>query len=204
MNSIIARLKETQSRKLKFIQLDPSSVRIAVHANASFGNADNYASQIAFVMCLVDKHDRANVVHYGSQKCKRVTRSVMASELHALSYDFDQAFMVKTILDQVLDADIKIEGFIDSRTVFNAITKHGPTLEKRLQIDAYGLRQARLRAELASLAWIPSDQNIAGAMTKGMPSPHHAFNDVLERNYLKVRPTGWVELRTSHVPHAAQ
>lgn len=40
--------------------------------------------QLRFVKRMTDRELRANIVHYGSGRCHRVTRSVMAAEVHAL------------------------------------------------------------------------------------------------------------------------
>lgn len=82
----------------------------------------------------------ANIVHYGSTHCKRVARSVMAAELLGLVYGFDNAFMVKSILDQILGQAVPIDAYLDSRTVFKVVAKKGSTLEKLLQIDVNAIR----------------------------------------------------------------
>ena len=167
LNTIIDRARETSDVGLNFVPLDPNFLSMVLSTDASFANADKCTSQIGFVTCLDDGENRANIIHYGSQRCRRVTRGVMAAELLSLSYGFDQAFVAKHMAEELFGREFKLHALIDSRTVFNTITKSGPTLEKRLQIDAYALRQSHHKGELYSLAWIPSDQNIADALTKG-------------------------------------
>jgi len=69
----------------------------------------------------------------------------MAAELHALIYGFDNAYLVRDILEEVLQQKIEIDGYLDSRTVFNVVAKSSSTLEKRLQIDVHALRTSRKR-----------------------------------------------------------
>jgi hypothetical protein len=73
-------------------------VRVAVFTDASFANCDDCKSQLGFVICMTDKTDAANIVHIGSFKCRRITRSVMAAELHGLVMGFDHAFVVASLL----------------------------------------------------------------------------------------------------------
>jgi hypothetical protein len=65
--------------------------------------------------CLADANDKANIVHYDSAKFKRVTRSVMASELHGLVLEFDHAYFLKTMIYEFLNRDVPIDAFIDSK-----------------------------------------------------------------------------------------
>jgi hypothetical protein len=50
---------------LTFVPLDLDSVRVAVFTDASFANCDDYKAQISFVICMTDKTDADNIVHFG-------------------------------------------------------------------------------------------------------------------------------------------
>jgi hypothetical protein len=52
-------------------------------------------------LALVDATDKANIVHWSSVKCKRVTRSVLASELYAMAHGFDIGTAVKSTSNPV-------------------------------------------------------------------------------------------------------
>jgi len=83
---------------LRFVLLDKSTHHLALFTEASFANAKNLKSHIGFALVLADGSDNANKIHYGSSRCKHVTRSVMASEIHDLMYVFDNAHIGKGIL----------------------------------------------------------------------------------------------------------
>lgn len=193
MESIVERCHNTKDMGLTFIPLERSSLRLALFTDASFANADRYKSQIGCVVLLVDSNNNANIIHYGSSRCKRVTRSVMAAELHALVYGFDQAFVVRAVLEELLGQSIQIDGYIDSRTVFNVVAKSSATLEKRLQIDAHALRESHEKGELRYLAWIPGKENIADGLTKELANENHALLQVMRTNKLHLNPNGWVD-----------
>jgi hypothetical protein len=197
MANIVNWIDGTRDLQLNFVALDMNTLRMVVFADASFANASSLASQIGFVVCLADDGGNANIVHYGSQRCKRVTRSVMAAELHALSYGFDQAFVAHHVAEEIFAKQIPLDAYIDSRTVFNTVTRCTGTLEKRLQIDASALRESHARGELRSLAWIPSHENVADAMTKGVPQENHALMQLMRSNRLCVHPQGWVRVNNS-------
>jgi stress response protein SCP2 len=84
-------LDQTIDLHLKYLPPDVQTCRMVVYTDESFANASNLASQLGFAVCLVDDGGNTHIVHYGSQGCKRVTRSAMAAELYVLSYGFDQA-----------------------------------------------------------------------------------------------------------------
>jgi hypothetical protein len=177
---------------LTFVPLDLDSVRVAVFTDASFANCDDYKSQLGFVICMKDKTDAANIVHFGSSKCRRITRSVMAAELHGLVMGFDHAFMVASILQDILQREIAIDGYIDSKTVFDTVTRLASTMEKRLQIDVAGLQESHMKGELRSLYWIPSEQNYSDPLTKESYQKESALRRLMCTNRIQVTPSGWV------------
>lgn len=80
---------------------------------------------------MVDGSGRKHLVNYGSSRCHRVTRSVMESEIHALVLGFDVWFIRKDLIADLIERDIPIEEFVDSRTVFNVMDKKGNNTERR-------------------------------------------------------------------------
>ncbi|RAL62926.1 hypothetical protein DID88_004767 [Monilinia fructigena] len=78
LNKRIKWQKENSSRGLNYVPLDLDSLKIVVFADASFANNKDYSSQIGYVVVMMDKHDNANIIHWSSIKCKRITRSVLA------------------------------------------------------------------------------------------------------------------------------
>jgi hypothetical protein len=192
MNKLVSIARETVQDGLRFVPLDLETVRVVLFSDASFSNAAEYKSQLGFVICLAEVNDNANIVHYGIAKCKRVTRSVMASELHGLVLRFDNAYFVKTMISELLNGDVPIDAFIDSKTVFDTIVKLGTTTEKRLLIDAAALQESHLKGELRSLFWIPSAENCADALTKEPYQPDSALTRLIKTNMLQVTPCGWV------------
>lgn len=194
LGKIIEYSKEKCQKGLRFVNLDKDTMRIVLFTDASFGNTQDLSSQIGFVVTLVDGDNNANIIHYGSKKCRRVTRSVMAAEILALVIGFDQAYIVKHALGELLDIDIPIDAFIDSRTTFNCVAKNASTIEKRLQIDVAALRESYTRGELRCLGWIPGHMNPADGLTKSIvPGNTHALNVLMNSNKLDLQPQGWAE-----------
>jgi len=176
------------------VKLDRTSLRVVLFTDASFGNTSDLSSQTGFVIALVDGNDNANIIHYGSKKCRRVTRSVMAAEILALVTGFDHAFIVKHAILELLDISVPIDAFIDSRTTFNCVAKNASTIEKRLQIDVAALRESYTRKELNCLGWIPGSMNPADGLTKSkIPTTTHPLNTLMRTNKMTIQPHGWAE-----------
>lgn len=67
-------VKETRQQGLYFTPLDLGSVKIVVDTHASFSNARRLKSQLGYGFLMVEHTGGANIVYYGSNKCKIVAR----------------------------------------------------------------------------------------------------------------------------------
>jgi hypothetical protein len=64
-------------------------------------------------------------------------------------HGFDLAFYVKATLDLVLNTDVPLVIYIDSKSLYDCLVKLGTTQEKRLMIDVMCIREAYERREIA-------------------------------------------------------
>jgi hypothetical protein len=58
-------------------------------------------------------------------------------------------YLVKTTLDLILNKDILLIIYTDSKSFYNCLVKLGITQEKRLIIDIISIREAYKRKEIA-------------------------------------------------------
>lgn len=193
LNKVIRWCKETASVGISSIPLDMASLSLGLYTDASFANAVGLKSQIGFAIVVLDNSGKANLLHYGSTKCQRIARSVMAAEIFALVHGFDQAYVVQSMMNDITGSLIPIDAYIDSKTAFNVVVKHAPTLEKRLQIDVNGIRQSFGRGDLRNVTWISGNTNIADGLTKGLINSDHVLWKLLTHNSLPVQRHGWVQ-----------
>ena len=82
--------------------LDMSSLSLLVFIDASFANNKDLSSQIGFVIALTDRNQSVNILYWSLIKCKRVIRSVLASELYALAHGFDIRAVIKSTIQRIL------------------------------------------------------------------------------------------------------
>lgn len=189
--SVIKHMKQTKDMGLRYVPLSMDGAKLLLFTDSSFANARDLRSQLGFVILLADEHGNANVIHYASSRCRRVTRSVMASELHNLTCGFDNAFVIQDLMMALTGHRHPIEAFIDSKTVFEIIAKQGRTMEKRLQIDVSALRESYSKGELARLAWIPGLSNPADALTKLGTMKETPLTAVMRTNKISPEVIGW-------------
>jgi hypothetical protein len=187
---------ENAKRGLKFVKLDVNSLQLLAFTDASFANNKDLSSQIGFILVLTDASNKANIVHWSSVKCKRVTRSVLASELYGMAHGFDIGAAIKSTLDKVLRINLPLVLCTDSKSLYDCLVRLGTTQEKRLMIDVMCLRQAYERRLITEVKWIDGNTNPADAMTKGKPCA--ALSQLIDTNRVELRTVGWVE-RTDSV-----
>ena len=58
--------------------------------------------QISYVIILANVTKKANIIYWSLIKCKKVTRSVLASKLYRIAYGFNIAVAIKSTVDKVL------------------------------------------------------------------------------------------------------
>jgi len=63
-------------------------------------------------------------------KYRRVTRSVLASELYGIVHGFNIGAVVKSIVDKALEIDLPLVVYIDSKSLYEYLVKLRTTQEK--------------------------------------------------------------------------
>jgi len=182
---------ENAARGLRFVKLAKESLRLIVFTDASFANNRDLSSQIGYVLVLADGTGRANIIHWSSTKCKRVTRSVLASELYGMAHGFDMGASVKSTIDRALEMELPLVVCTDSKSLYECLVKLGTTREKRLMIDVMCLRQAYERREIAEVKWIKGESNPADSITKSKPT--NALKRLINTNTIQLDVEEWVE-----------
>ncbi|KHJ31246.1 hypothetical protein EV44_g0287 [Erysiphe necator] len=180
---------------LRFIHLNIHTLRLVVFTDASFANNRDLSSQIGFVITLADDSNKANIIHWSSLKCKRVTRSILASELYAVAHGFDTAIVLKSTIEKILQKNnLPLILCADSKSLYDCLVKLGTTQEKRLMVDLMCIRQSYERRQITEIRWIDGNSNPADAMTKGQPCS--ALTRLIDTNMINITPFGWVERYT--------
>lgn len=123
---------------------------------------------MGLVILMTDKYHTANVIHYTYHRWKRITRSVMAADVHARVLPFDHAFVIMDMVKQAVGRSVYMEVATDSKTLVNIVANDGAATELRLQIDIFALKEAYYKAEVCRRSWIPGSPNPADALMKSV------------------------------------
>jgi hypothetical protein len=90
---------KNMNRGLTYVNLDLSSAKLYVFVDGSFANNKDLSSQIGFEVILANETTgddeftiHGNLIHWSSTKSKRVTRSVLASEIYGMVAGTDMSF----------------------------------------------------------------------------------------------------------------
>ena len=147
-------------RGLRFVTMDLSTTKLFVFVDGSFANNKDFTSQIGYELMIANELSsrpdrfkiRGNLIHWSSTKTKRVTRSVLASEIYGMVAGVDMAIALSTTINMItkqlgLD-DMELVVCTDSFSLYECLVKLGTTKEKRLMIDIMALRQSYERREL--------------------------------------------------------
>jgi len=142
---------ENSIRGLSFIKLDIKTFQLLIFTDSSFANNKDLLSQIRYILVLADLLNKANIVHWSSVKCKRITRSVLASKLYAMTYGFNISAAIKATVELQLNISLPLILCTDSKLIYKCLIKLGTTQEKRLMIDIICLHQSYKRREIAEV-----------------------------------------------------
>jgi len=58
-------------------------------------------------------------------KYKRVTRSILALELYSIAHGFNIGNLVKTIINRILEIEVSLVVYIDSKSLYKYLVKLG-------------------------------------------------------------------------------
>jgi hypothetical protein len=123
-----------------------------VFVNGLFANNKDFSSQIGYLIILANKTftesnkfvANKNLIHYSSTKSKRVTWSVLASEIYSMVEGVNIAIAINITLSMISEQldlpKILIVVCTDLYSLYKYLVKLGTTKEKHLMIDIMALR----------------------------------------------------------------
>ncbi|XP_044717348.1 uncharacterized protein HRG_08856 [Hirsutella rhossiliensis] len=147
---------DNPQRGLRFVPIGLEAAKVFVFTDGSFANNKDLSSQIGFVIIIATETN--------STKCKRVTRSVLASEIYGLASGFDLAYVITETINQITN---------------------------RLGLPQIPLVVSYEQRDITSIRWINGADNPADAMTK--LSPNGALTRFVNDNEITIRLEGWVQ-----------
>lgn len=133
-------------------------------------------SRLGYVILMAYDSTNCNIVHYGRNKCNRISSSIMATKVQSLVLSLYLALITRDHVEEMTGKKIRLEAVIGSTTVFNVIVKDDQFEERRLQIYVPALSQIYdLVGELDRLLWIHDHKNPADPLKNQLPPPNILF-----------------------------
>jgi hypothetical protein len=97
-------------KDIRYIALDLLTAKLFIFVDGLFANNKDFSSQIRYEIILANKttHNKEfklteNLIHWSSTKSKRVTRSVLTSEIYGMVRGVDMAIAIGTTITMITD-----------------------------------------------------------------------------------------------------
>ena len=166
----ISRLKDIQSF-MTFPRLTSlEDLKIVVFTDASLGNINDRAGSTgAFIVWLMDNTGQCCPIAWNAHKIKRVVRSTLAAETLSLEEGLEAGFYYREMLENIFGLDprtIKIEAYVDNKSVIEAILSTRLVDDKRLRVDIAAIKELIQLHDVNRIQWVPGHLQLANPMTK--------------------------------------
>ena len=165
----ISRSKDIQSF-LFFPRLNKVELKIVVYTDASLGNINGgTGSTGALIVWLMDNTGQCCPIAWNAHKIKRIVRSTLAAEMLSLQEGLETSFYYRQMLADILSIEpktIKIEAYVDNKSVIEAISSTKMVDDKRLRVDVAAIQELLKLNNINKIEWIPGHLQLANSMTK--------------------------------------
>ena len=158
---------------------------LCIFTDASFNNLPRGGSQEGFIIVLADINLNCCPLDWGSKRIKRVVKSTLAAETLAAQDGVDRAYLLSTILKELIGRTTSIQTilFTDSKSLYDTVGTSNMIKDQKLLVDMCALRESNERKEV-EFCWIPTEEQIADSLTKAGAS-NKLMIDVVSKGTLK-------------------
>ena len=167
LNKVVSRLAGHQVR-LKYPRMeDINGCHLQVFSDASFGNLTDGGSQVGLIVFLVSSEGIRCPLYWQSRKARRVVKSTLAAETLGLIEAAEAAVFISRVISDLLNCvNLKIQCFVDNKSLVDALHSSHRVEDKRLRIDVAVLQDMLSREEVTSVKWVNTEDQLANCLTK--------------------------------------
>jgi hypothetical protein len=184
------------NRGLDYVPIELNIMKLYAIINASFTNNPDLSSQMGYVIVLGNERVTeeffeftGNIIYWFFVKCKRITKSVLASKVYAIVEGVNMAVAIETTINRIIAKLSAPSVFIVVCTNFlffyKCFMKLGTIKEKRLIINIMVIRPTYERQKMRNIRWINNKDNPADAMIKR--TFNYALKKLININRLYLR-----------------
>lgn len=130
------------------------------------------------------------VLHYGSNKYKKVPREVMEAKTMELVLGFSFSNLARNFSKKLTSQTLRLREMIESKTCFNIVAKYVQTIERRIHIDDVALHQIYSEGKYLYIVPIFGAENPADSLTKPGLSETSPLLNVIGSNPFELRSSG--------------
>lgn len=111
----------TADTPLLFITLELDSAKKVLLSFESLRKVRGGRSQLGFIIIIMDKDNKVNIIQYGLNRCDRVIWSVMVAKVRTLALVYHHSHGIAYMSKQILTRRPDIEFATGSRTIFDVV-----------------------------------------------------------------------------------
>ena len=194
-NKLVKKVKSGSESCLIFRRLQNCTLkqlRVVAYSDASWANMPAMKSQSGQVFCLAGETHanygtnmfknmetfRGNLIHWRSQRIKRVCRSTFAAETLSAIDAIDQGIYLRDMLVGWLNLDkldedgrptIPLQLYSDCNSLCETLEMVEPkATEKRLRLDLTSMKENLDNGTLSAFTWLDTRIQVADVLTKHM------------------------------------
>lgn len=174
----------------KIPEFNKKSLRTVGYSDSSSANIADLSSQLEYIVFLGGALASVLPIRLRSYKSLIVTRSTTAEAGIFFSYLFGVPSTLARELDLFLGQKIPLQHLMDSRSLFDVISKGSRTLEKIMMLYTATARERFMSEVLYDISLARSSHNIADGLKKAMQQ--NFFLQTLRTDTLKLQPEQWI------------
>lgn len=183
-NRALRRLRENEV-SLFFPRLMLRKCVLVGFCDSSYANLPDGGSQGAYIIFLADSMGSYCPIAWQSRRIRRVVHSTIAAEcLSAVEVAETCAFLNKSMQELIGKdpQDIPVHIFSDNKSLVDNLHTTTSVEDRRLRIDICVLRDMCQNGEITQLRWIPTELQVANALTKKGCSSLYLYQILQRRN----------------------
>lgn len=167
----VAQRVDRGSSCIVFPRLEMKQLRLMMYSDASLGNIDNKIKSCkAYIVFLADD-ENCSVLSWNCKKIDRVCTSTLEAETRAMKFGVTHALAIRTMLKEILDFDISIHCYIDSKQLEKACFSTKNVSCPVLRRDVALLQQWMQKGDITKVLHVRSAEQLADVMTKKGVNP---------------------------------
>ena len=173
---VIRRLQDWESFVFFPVLGEVESWSLCVYTDASHANLpDGVSSAMGCLVFVVGQGGASCAVSWRANKIKRVVRSTLAAETLALQEGLEEAMYIRTMIFELLGHKVPIVGYVDNRSLVEAVYSTKQVNDRRLRIDMGAIKEL-LNGEVKQIKWTPGFSQVANCLTKRGASGRDLLN----------------------------